>query len=554
MYRSFSLVVVLLLCCTSGFIVNAQTSASKVQPQVETKRSQVATSPSSTTRPDQTENAKKAYRQGLNFLDAGELLPAAENFRQAIQFDPEYADAYSALGRTYFKLQEWQKAFDTLKRAADLNRKPREVSEPKRVEASVVLQNTDSSTPKSTIASVPPPNLRVEKKTLPIQTNNSSTLKQLPPSLQNAPALKPTTTQAQPNHAAQLIRPNLNSEPDSKKQSLTGNSVAKVSVTPKVIKIALAPPVIAAVAVGDIALGPVLSFQPTQVSVVSEEPPVPEQVAVAVGTQVSQPATTASPINANEVTATLTNSPAEVSPTKIYRVGPSDVLDVRLNSGSPQQSTLYTITPAGLLEHPMLAEPMLVSGLTVEEIGAQIEKDLVKRAIAENPKAVVGVRDYASHSVLVSGLVKESGTKYLRREGIPLYVVIADAQPMPEAARVTVVRVDNQIREIDLDDAAEMNFLVRSGDVITLSPATTQFVYIGGEIKVPGEKTFRRGLTLLQVVLASGGLSSKARFAEIARVNEKGFLVPTRFQLKDIVSGNAVDPILKPGDRISILH
>ena len=119
---------------------------------------------------------------------------------------------------------------------------------------------------------------------------------------------------------------------------------------------------------------------------------------------------------------------------------------------------------------------------------------------------------------------------------------------------MTVVRVDNQICEIDLDDAAEMNFLVSSGDVITLSPATTQFVYIGGEIKVPGEKTFRRGLTLLQVVLASGGLGSKARFADIARVNEKGFLVSTRFPLKDIVTGNAVDPILKPGDRISILH
>jgi len=99
-----------------------------------------------------------------------------------------------------------------------------------------------------------------------------------------------------------------------------------------------------------------------------------------------------------------------------------------------------------------------------------------------------------------------------------------------------------------------MNFLVRSGDVITLSPNITQFIYIGGEIKFPGEKTFRRGLTLMQAILSAGGVGPKAKIAEIARDDGKGFLVPTRFKLKEIVSGKAMDPVLKPGDRISIVR
>jgi protein involved in polysaccharide export with SLBB domain len=141
------------------------------------------------------------------------------------------------------------------------------------------------------------------------------------------------------------------------------------------------------------------------------------------------------------------------------------------------------------------------------------------------------------------------------REAIPLYVVVADAQPLPEAAKVTLVRNDlNQIFEVDLTRAADMNLLVRPGDVLTFQPNVTQFVYIGGEVKVPGEKTFRRGLTLTQAILTAGGVTPKASVAQIARDDGRGFLAETSFKLKDIASGKTVDPLLKPGDRISILR
>jgi hypothetical protein len=48
-------------------------------------------------------------------------------------------------------------------------------------------------------------------------------------------------------------------------------------------------------------------------------------------------------------------------------------------------------------------------------------------------------------------------------------------------------------------------------------------------------------------------VTTKSKVAEIGREDGQGFLVPMRFSLKDIHSGKAVDPILKPGDRITIL-
>ncbi|HKG48463.1 MAG TPA: tetratricopeptide repeat protein [Pyrinomonadaceae bacterium] len=238
--------------------------------------------------------------------------------------------------------------------------------------------------------------------------------------------------------------------------------------------------------------------------------------------------------------------------TKIYRVGPNDVLDIRINDNA-SQSTLFTITASGLLEHPMLGEPLPAVGLTTDEIGSRIESELKRRALMDNPKVSVGVRDYASHTILVSGLVKDSGTKILRREAIPLYVVVADAQPLPEAARVTVLRNEsNQTFEVELAESSEMNLLVRPGDVITLQPNVTQFVYIGGEVKLPGEKTYRRGLTLTQAIIAAGGVTPKAKEARLGRDDGKGFLTVTPYKLSDIESGKVQDPVVKPGDRITI--
>ncbi|HXQ73528.1 MAG TPA: tetratricopeptide repeat protein [Pyrinomonadaceae bacterium] len=255
-----------------------------------------------------------------------------------------------------------------------------------------------------------------------------------------------------------------------------------------------------------------------------------------------------------ESSSARTNAAAnDLALTKLYRVGPGDVLDIRINDTQAPQSTLFTITPAGLLEHPLLAEPLHVGGLSVEEIGSNLEGDLKRRALAESPRVSVAVRDYASHTILVSGLVKDSGTKILRREAIPLYVVVADAQPLPEAARVTVVRSEaNEAYDIDLAQPAEMNLLVRPGDVITLLANVTQFLYIGGEVKSPGEKTYRRGLTLTQALIAAGGVTPKAKEARLGRDDGRGFLTVTRIKLKDIESGKVPDPQVRPGDRITI--
>lgn len=268
------------------------------------------------------------------------------------------------------------------------------------------------------------------------------------------------------------------------------------------------------------------------------------------GAQVSLDVPAGSSANKSWSTASLTTDL-----TRVYRIGVGDVLDVRLSNEPATQSTLFTVTPSGLLEHPILPTPLQVSGLTVDEAKAQLEADLKRRAVDENPTVLIGVREYLSHAIIVSGLVKDPGTKLLRREAIPLYVVIADAQPMMEAGRATVIRHETGEAVIaDLSKPTEMNLLVRPGDIITVNANPKQFFYVGGEVKAPGEVQFRAGLTLTQAILAAGGLSRESKQAQIAREGANGFLKSTRYKLKDINNGKMADPLIQPGDRITVEH
>lgn len=239
--------------------------------------------------------------------------------------------------------------------------------------------------------------------------------------------------------------------------------------------------------------------------------------------------------------------------TNLYKIGIGDVLDVRLLNAATRESTLFSVMAGGLLEYPLAGEPVAVAGFTTDEI-AELLTSKVK--VYENPKIVVSVREYASHNVIVTGLVNDPGTKVLRREAMPLYVVLAEAQPRPEAGSALIMRAGGKSLKVNLTDANAMTTLVLPGDVITLAappPAQPQFFYIGGQINSPGQKDFHAGMTLTQAVLASGGTT---RFAgskiKVSRQGPDGRLVTTEFNLKQIESGKIPDPALQPGDRLDV--
>jgi len=239
--------------------------------------------------------------------------------------------------------------------------------------------------------------------------------------------------------------------------------------------------------------------------------------------------------------------------TQEYRVGVGDVLDVQLPELPTKRSTLFTVREGGSLDYPLAGDPLAVGGLTVEEIAIRLRARI---KVLENPWVVVKVRDYASHNVIITGLVADPGAKFLRREAIPLYVILLEAQPRPEATSVTLTRVGQAPKSISLDDQQAMSILIVSGDLIKVigqPKETTGFFYAGGALNSPGQKVFHNGLTLTQAILLSGGLTHDAgNKAKIARQAADGRLSTTEHNLRQIQDGKTADPVLQRGDRIMI--
>ena len=513
MNRSFLLVVLLFLFPSDQF--QAQTATSKTQPATDTRKTAAKTAPGSNeTNPE----AESLYLDGIERLEMGQVSEAVERFQNALKIDPEYIAAYSALGRAFFKLRQWDNASETLRRALALKAKKRE-SENKRQQH----EGAEPDVPPATPTSKPKGTSRnsADNKTLalvrntPLEHANLNVVTRQPKVNKPLPALPINAAIAVTRLASALTSPQVaEAEPDGgvniKFDDLLGSPPP--GVREKADAAAVEPAAASASTIPQSTLRPTLA--------------------------------------AIDIHAAVSPTPLseDIGLTTIYRVGSQDVLEIRLNSPQPQQTTVFRVTQSGLLEHPQLSGPLRVTGLTVEEIGARIENDLRNQASIENARALVRLVEYASHSLVVDGLVKNPGTKSLKSEATPLAVIVAEAQPLPQAARVTVVRNRSQILETDLNFTADTRLLVRPGDVVTLHPQINESLYVGGKVRFPGEKTHRVGLTLMQAILMAGGVTSNSSVAEIVRVGDE--VVRTRFDLKAIQRGKAADPLIKARDRI----
>ena len=534
MNRSFLLVVLLFLFPSDQF--KAQTGTLKTQPATDTRKATDAKAVPGAN--ESNPEAKSLYDDGIQRLEMGQVSEALERFQKALNIDPEYVAAYSALGRAFFKLRQWDNASETFRRALALKAKKRE-SENRRqkndtrgtepdvaptIPASKPKGTSSNSADNKTLALVR--NTSLERRTsasLNVATQQSNLNKPLPSLPINAAIAVTTLDSAlKPPHVSQAepgARANINFD------NLLGSPPPEVPENADAVQ----PAAPSASAIPQSTIGPT---------------PVAVDIPVAMNvTPLPSPGESKSILAASPTSLT-----EDIALTTIYRVGSQDVLEIRLNSSQPQQTTVFKVTQSGLLEYPQLSGPLLVTGLTVEEIRARIENNLKNQASIEDPKVFVGLLEYASHSLVVEGLVKNPGTKSLKREAIPLAMVVAEAQPLPQAARVTVVRNENQILETDLSNTADTRLLVRPGDVVTLHPQINEFLYVVGKVKFPGEKRYRFGLTLMQAIIMAGGTTSSV--AEIVRDGDE---VGTRFDLKAIETGKAADPLIKARDRI-ILH
>jgi protein involved in polysaccharide export with SLBB domain len=444
--------------------------------------------------PDDSEDpfrAQKLFEAGTAFYEAGKLDDAISSLSQAAKLRPEDSKTHFNLGMAYSQAKAYKEAADSFKRAVKIK--------PDWPEANFRLGMM------SYVLGRKGQSLESYKKLVKLESPLANTLYRIIKDEDAAPP-PPAPANATGNNAVQTKKPvEPVNVPVSKKDSGSDLRVRPEPVTLSSERVALKP-------------APKEAPQPVEPAPVTKPAPVDQNLS------------------------------------RIYRVGVGDILDVRLLNSSVPGSTLFTVIDGGLIDLPVAGGPIAVSGLTTDEIQSRIASELKRRAVGGNAQVSVGVRQYSSHAVIVTGLVANSGTRVLRREAVPLYVLMAEVQPRSDAGRVTILRAGSSGLIFDLSRADDLSTLVLPGDVINIGPRPQEYYYIGGRVTYPGQKPFQGGITLLQAILAAGGTAQKENTIDVSREAEGGRLTTTRYNLKDIKSGKTEDPKLQPGDRIEVVH
>jgi polysaccharide biosynthesis/export protein len=198
-----------------------------------------------------------------------------------------------------------------------------------------------------------------------------------------------------------------------------------------------------------------------------------------------------------------------------YRLAAGDV--IRISVYQSADLTLETrLTEGGSISYPLLGTVAL-AGLTVTEAEKRIADGLRSGNFVKQPQVSIALQQVRGNQVSVLGQVGKPGRYPLETGNVQLTDMIATAGGVvgTGADQVVVVGTRNGQPyrvEIDLPSVFGPNrrsndLTLQNGDVVWVDRAP--MIYMYGEVQRPGSLRLERGMTVMQALAASGGLTQR---------------------------------------------
>lgn len=262
------------------------------------------------------------------------------------------------------------------------------------------------------------------------------------------------------------------------------------------------------------------------------------------------------------LTLTLCAADATAQERRDYRIGPRDVIEIRVFQ-DPNLNTTARVGEDGNVTMPLLGT-VKVAGLTRPEVEAQIRELLLGRYMTAADVSV-SVSEFRNEPISVIGAVKSPGTipvsgnmtlveaitavgGLTENHGKTLYILRTAADGQSQQLEIDVQRL------MDFADPA-MNIVITPNDLINVPIDSPFSVYVLGEVMKPGVLAFKKSqdVTLLQVLAAAGGLTDRASRRDVSirrRVEGKEVLV--KVDLGPILAGRKADVDVEENDTIYV--
>jgi polysaccharide export outer membrane protein len=251
-----------------------------------------------------------------------------------------------------------------------------------------------------------------------------------------------------------------------------------------------------------------------------------------------------------------------------YRIGPGDVLDIRVFN-RPQLSREARVDTNGVIQMPLLEGDIQAACLTENELAQKIVKLYLK--YQRNPYVNVFVKEYSSTPVAVIGSVEKPGRFQLTRRVRLLELLAFAGGPNQKAGgKVQIAHTGG----ISLCDAAapqgselfdfyplvdalrgvkDSNPYIRPGDIVSIPEA--DLAYVVGNVFKPQAVLLKEPVTVSQAISMAGGYlratkMSRVQIVRQAQGSSQKEIIPVN--LSAINKLQAEDILLRPNDVVQV--
>lgn len=268
----------------------------------------------------------------------------------------------------------------------------------------------------------------------------------------------------------------------------------------------------------------------------------------------AQPATAANEAESKPAQASVNGSGNNATDTR-YRIGPGDVLEVRVARAPELSRDTVRVDQSGNIRMPMLENDIPAACLTEAELAQNIAK--AYRKYKNNPHVDVFVKEFQSQPVAVIGAVKAPAQFKLQRQ-VRLLELISLVGGPTEAAGQTIQIVHGEgtiscnqsaaVTQTDagalatykledtLQGAPDANPYVRPGDIVQVPQADQIFVL--GNVLKPSAIPLKEPITVSHAIAMAGGTAPSTKKDKIKIIRQ----VPGSTQKQEIaVNLNAIE-------------
>jgi polysaccharide export outer membrane protein len=298
--------------------------------------------------------------------------------------------------------------------------------------------------------------------------------------------------------------------------------------------------------------------------------------ATATGQQSSVKTDTRSPDSATAPQTTTATTPAATSDRDDrYRIGPGDVLDIRVFNKPLLSRESVRVNGNGMIRMPLIEDDIMAACRTEGELSKEIAHRYLK--YQRNPQVDVFVKEYQSQPVAVIGAVNQpSQFKLQRRVKLLELIALANGPSLEKAGRsVNVVhnsssnfacpstgQVEDDPVKTGLDSYKlrdtlggdeHSNPYVQPGDIIIIPEADQAFVV--GNVFKPTVIPLREPVTVSRAIAMAGGPQEDAKREKIRIVRQEPGGVEKKeifVDLKAVERHQASDILLQANDIVDV--